>query len=381
MPVIPAGDTADRRPEVLPPGVLELFDDRFVRSWDLYEEYTHRQAAQVARDLGLRHGDSRRPEELARDLGLDIDRTRPVLEWIVAMLSDDDDGITIDGVGDPEAVRSRQSAHDPNAAPSYDLAGHAAAACAAVLRGETTGEEVLLAPDRVGAWGAYFSNRNPLYAINNRVGALGCLEWAPSGPLRVLELGGGLGSGAEALLEALADHGRLADVASYRFTDLSVPFVRRGIRGLQAQWGDRVRLMGGRLDVDRPFADQGVEAGSVDLLFAVNTLHVAHDLAATLREVHRALAPGGALVLGECVRPFAGQPVAPELIFNLLDSFRAPKLDPEWRPNGGFLTADQWAAGFRSVGLEPLGTLPNMHRVREHYPSFVVAAVGARRPG
>ena len=93
-----------------------------------------------------------------------------------------------------------------------------------------------------------------------------------------------------------------------------------------------------------------------------------------------ALVPGGVVVLGECVRPFDGQPVPPELIFNLLDSFRAPDLSPRWRPNGGFLTADQWAAGFRSAGLEPVGTLPDIVRVREHYPSFVVAAVGARRP-
>ena len=118
----------------------------------------------------------------------------------------------------------------------------------------------------------------------------------------------------------------------------------------------------------------------MELVWAVNTLHVAHDLEATLGQVRDALAPGGVVVLGECVRPFAGQPVPPELIFNLLESFRAPDLRPDWRPNGGFLTADQWAAGFRSAGLEPLGTLPDIHRVREHYPSFVVAAVGARRP-
>jgi SAM-dependent methyltransferase len=380
MPVIPVGDTVDRRPEVLPAGVLELFDDRFVRSWDLYEAYTNRLAVRLAREIELTDDDVRTPAEIADRAGLDPDRARPVLAWLVATLAHGVAGRGEPSTGTPDDILAEQLVHDPSAAPSYDLAERAATACTAVMRGETTGEEVLLAPDRMAAWGAYFSNDNPLYAINNRVGALGCVEWAPAGRLRVLELGGGLGSGAEALLEALAGAGRLDDLEVYRFTDLSVPLVRRGMRSLQAAWGDRVPLQAGRLDMDRSFVDQGIEPRSVELMWAVNTLHVAHDLAATLRQVHDALVPGGVVVLGECVRPFDGQPVPPELIFNLLDSFRAPDLSPGWRPNGGFLTADQWAAGFRSAGLEPVGTLPDIVRVREHYPSFVVAAVGARRP-
>ncbi len=380
MPVIPIGDTVDRRPEVLPPGVLELFDDRFVRSWDLYEAFTRRLAARIAQEIGMDDADPRGPDEIALDAGLDPARSGPILAWLAATLSSgDDDGGTTAPAGEPDAIRHQQLAHDPAAAPAYDLAVRAAEACPAVMRGEISGEEVLLAPDRIAAWSDYFSNDNPLYAINNRVGALGCLEWAPTGRLRVLEVGGGLGSGADALLEVLDAAGRLGDVDAYRFTDLSVPFVRRGMRALQS-WMDRVPLSAGRLDLDRPFAGQGVEPGSVDLIWAVNTLHVAHDLEATLRQVRTTLAPGGVVVLGECVRPFDGQPVAPEMIFNLLESFRSPDLRPEWRPNGGFLTAGQWAAGFRSVGLDPLGTLPDIHRVREHYPSFVVAAVGARRP-
>lgn len=378
MPVIPIGDTVDRRSEVLPPGVLELFDDRFVRSWDLYEAYTRGLAARIAREIGMGVADPRSPEQIARDAGLDPVRSGPMLAWLVAVLSGGEGAGALALDAEPQDIRREQLAHDPAAAPAYDLAARAADACPAVMRGEIAGEEVLLAPDRIAAWGDYFSNDNPLYAVNNRVGALGCVNWAPPGRLRVLELGGGLGSGAEALLEALDTAGRLGDVDAYRFTDLSVPFVRRGMRALQS-WVDRVPLSAGRLDLDRPLADQSVAPGSVDLIWAVNTMHVAHDLKLTLGEVRDALAPGGVMVLGECVRPFDGQPVAPEMIFNLLDSFRAPDLSPEWRPNGGFLTADQWAAAFRSVGLDPLGTLPDVHRVREHYPSFVVAAVGARR--
>jgi hypothetical protein len=98
-------------------------------------------------------------------------------------------------------------------------------------------------------------------------------------------------------------------------------------------------------------------------------LHVARDLAATLAEVRAALAPGGALVISECVRPFAGRPVYVELAFNLLASFRDPVLVPGWRPNGGFLTPEQWtqalaANGFRDVRSVDIATIRKPSPVR-----------------
>ena len=75
-------------------------------------------------------------------------------------------------------------------------------------------------------WLGYFSNDNLLYAVNNRVGAAAVEAWMPR-PATMLELGGGLASGAAAVLEALGAAGRLADVRSYRFTELVPAFLRR----------------------------------------------------------------------------------------------------------------------------------------------------------
>ena len=65
----------------------------------------------------------------------------------------------------------------------------------------------LFAPRRLRLWVDFFSNKNGLYAVNNRTGAAAVEQWLPREPGVVLELGGGLGSGAIALLEQLG--GRL----------------------------------------------------------------------------------------------------------------------------------------------------------------------------
>ena len=97
----------------------------------------------------------------------------------------------------------------------------------------------------------------------------------------------------------------------------------------------------------------------------------------TLGEVRTALAPGGALVISECVRPFPGQPVYVEFVFNLLEAFRESRLDPAWRTNGGFLTPEQWTAGLLATGFRDVRIGPDIAVIRDVYPSFVVAAVVA----
>jgi len=194
----------------------------------------------------------------------------------------------------------------------------------------------------------------------------------------VLELGGGFGSSAEALLARLDATGRGAEVASYRFTELVAMFLRRAERTLRARFAGRP-LEFGALDLNRPFAEAGVAPGSYALVYGVNVVHVARDLAATLGEIRTALGDGGMLVLAECVRPFAGRPVYVELAFNLLGAFRDPVLVPGWRPNGGFLTPEQWAAALEANGFADVRVFPDIAAIREVIPQFVVAAISARR--
>lgn len=388
--VTAGGGQGDRLPELLPAELLPLFDDRFITSCSLFEEYVHRLALQVVRDTGIDAAarEPGTPAEIGERAGLDPGRAPVAVGWLLAALAltgratRDGDGRFTIPVGleapDPNEVVSAQERHDPSALVSYRMAALAASLYPAVLRGTVTGEETLFAPDRVGAWFEYFSNDNPLYAVSNRIGALAAERALSGDGGALLEIGGGLGSGMAAVLERFSEMGRLSAVRAYRFTEIAPSFLRRGQRRMAGKFPGVPRNFV-RLDMDRPFAEAGVEAGSFALVYGVNTLHVARDLEATLSEIHRALAPGGAVVLSECIRPFPGRPVHIEFLFNLLEAFRAPSLVEPWRPNGGFLTPEHWTAALEACGFGAVRIYPDITGIREVYPSFVVAAISAVR--
>lgn len=394
MPTRPLDAGQDRRSELLPAELLPLFDDRFVVSCDLIEEYVFRLAIRVVREAGLAAAlaEGGTATEIAVRAGLDPVAGPALADWLLRLLVERGAIARLDGVParfrlsmplpdlDPAEVERAQAVHDAAALPSFRLADLAAEGYPPVMRGETSGESVLFTADRVAAWSEYFSNQNPLYAISNQIGARAVRARFPHPRGTLLEIGGGFGSGAAALLDCLAEAGAAARIAAYRFTELSPIFLRRGQRALASRPDARGRISYARLDMNRPFAEAGVEPASLSVVYGVNTLHVAHDLAFTLGEAREALAPGGLLIASECVRPFPGRTVYVEFVFALLESFRSPILDPGWRPTGGFLTPEQWMAAFRAAGFVDPFVWPDIPRIRERYPSFVVAAVGATRP-
>ena len=382
-----------RRAELLPPKVLPLFGDAFVRSCELFEEYVFRLTLDVFRRAELAAA-LRTPASTAEAIaraGLDGRVARVPLDWILRELASRGVLRVSEGGGaarydlpgalpelDAASVLDEQRRHDQAALPSYTIAALAAGHYPAVLRGETTGEQVLFGPERIGTWSEYFSNTNVVYAISNTLGAIACEEALPAEGGAILELGGGLGSGAEALLSRLVASGRAGTVSSYRFTEISIPFLRRGQKTLPAGFPG-VAFAFARCDMNRPFSEANAAAGSYALVHGVNTLHVASDLAFTLAEIRTALAPSGSLVISECVRPFPRQPIYVEFIFNLLTAFREPVLDPAWRPNGGFLTPEQWTAALTANGFRDVRMVPDIAKIREVYPSFVVASIVASR--
>jgi SAM-dependent methyltransferase len=281
---------------------------------------------------------------------------------------------------DPAEILEAQRQQDGSWQPSYVLAETVAQDYPVFLRGERTGEEILFSPSRLRLWVNFFSNDNGLYVVNNLVGAAAVVELLPPAPVAIMELGGGLGSGAAALLDELRRSARLGDVREYRFTELVPFFMRRGQQALEARFPDVSFLKYGALDMNRPFAEQGVAPGSVSLAYAVNTLHVARDLEFTLREIFTALTPGGRLVVSECIRTAPAQAIYIEFIFNLMETFRSPVLHPTYRPNGGFLAPEEWQGAMEAAGFVDVRMLPDIPSLRARFPHFQVGAIGARRP-
>jgi SAM-dependent methyltransferase len=377
----------------LPATLAPIFDPAFARSHLTFDDYVHRLALGVVRESGLDAalGDWADAGDVVERARLEPRRSRVPVDWLLrhltqrGVLARQDGGararFRLDGALpslDATAALSEQRTHDARCVPSYAVAETVARDYPAFLRGERSGEEVLFAPARLSLWTGYFSNDNPLYAVNNRVGAVALETWLGTGPVRILELGGGLGSGTAAALEHLAAAGRIGDVESYRFTELVPAFLRRAER-VKERLGAPAFLTFAPLDMNRPFGEQGVAPASVSIVYAVNVLHVAHDLAFTLGEIRRVLEPGGRLVASEGVRPTEGHTMYPEFVFNLLETFRAPRLHPVYRPNGGFLTIEQWRAALETTGFKDVRAMPDIARIRELFPTFYAAALAATR--
>ena len=282
--------------------------------------------------------------------------------------------------GNPDLPEARARAIEPGAMPAFAVVHAMVDHVPEFLRGEKTGEEILFSPARLPLWFDYFSNDNLLYQINNRLGAEAVARALPSGrPATVLEIGGGSGSAALALGERLARDGALGRIGRYRFTEIVPTFLRRAERSIRQRF-PALPIEFGRLDMNADFAAQGVPPGEADVVYAVNTVHIARDLAATLGRIRHALRPGGVAIFSECVRPFPGQPIYVEFVFNFLENFTGVATDPATRPTHGFLTPESWRRAFAAAGFEAPEILPDVEALARHYEAFFVAAVSARRP-
>lgn len=274
------------------------------------------------------------------------------------------------------AVADELAVREPGAAVAVDILRTLVDEAKRFFAGDATGDEILFAPDKLPLWLKYFSNENPLYAINNTVGAEALARLAPAdgGPFEILEIGGGCGSAAEYALRTLGPA-----VTRYRFTEVAETFARIGDKVAAAAASPSTVVETARLDMTQSWADQGVEPGTFDAVYSVNCFHVAPDLDFVIGEAVKALKPGGTVVVSECVRPTKlARPIHAEIIFDFLDSFTDVATDPVKRPTHGFLTPAAWRATFENAGLGEVTILPDVDAIAERYPDFVVGAVLAR---
>jgi SAM-dependent methyltransferase len=281
-----------------------------------------------------------------------------------------------EGPPDFAEVAAELAAREPGTAVAAEILRTLLDEAKRFFAGEATGDEILFGPDQLPLWLKYFSNDNLLYAINNTVGAEALSRLAPpdGGAFEILEIGGGCGSAAQHALRTLGER-----ITRYRFTEVAETFARHGDKAAREAGAASTVVETARLDMTLPWADQGVEPGTFDVVYSVNCFHVAPDLDFVVKEAARALKPGGTVVVSECVRPTKrARPIHAEIIFDFLDSFTDVVTDPQKRPTHGFLTPAAWQATFEEAGLGDVTVLPDVDRIAEKYPDFVVGAVLAR---
>ncbi|MFI6044558.1 amino acid adenylation domain-containing protein [Nocardia sp. NPDC051321] len=113
------------------------------------------------------------------------------------------------------------------------------------------------------------------------------------GPLRVLEIGAGVGGTSAVLIPGLAE-----EHVDYLFTDVSHFFL--GAAKEKYQDFDWVRY--GLFDLNRDYRAQGIAPNTVDVIVLSNVLHLAKHLGDGLVRLREMLAPGGWLVFIEATR-------------------------------------------------------------------------------
>ena len=366
-----------------------VFSERLYQSVELMERYSIELAVDLSRQLNLveRLHEWRSTDELCRLLSFQP-RFKVALRWILERLVQS-------GCAEAQtnrSIRFYRLRHvpweadlkrfhaigisiDPANAATLDLLDHAASLYVAVASGRQSGDQNLLGPQGVPLWLNYFHNDNSTYAVNNWVGALLAADRLSNRrAIRILELGAGMGSASEILLRLLAERGLLPQIERYLITEPNAYFRRCSQRKLAGQYPN-LALQWAPLDIDVPWNTQGITPGEFDLVYAVNVMHISKNLLTGLNEARSALANDGWLVIGECVRPYDDQPMYPELMFQILDSFTNVQTDPEIRPNPGFLTAEQWRRAFSRAGFSHAGVAPDIERIREIFPHFFTGAI------
>lgn len=366
-----------------------LFGERLYQSIELLERYSLELAVDLFRRLELINslGQWRSAEELCRILSYQP-LFRFALRWILERLVENGciEARTDHGTRfyhwhhepwQPELMRLRDIGIgiDPANAATLDLLDHAASFYPAAARGELSVGQSLFGVEGIRLWLNYFHNDNRTYAVNNWVTAILAAEHSRTrSRLRILEIGAGAGSASEILLRCLDERGLLSRLERYHITEPNAFFRRRAQRELMARYAD-LPLEWGGLDLNLPWKDQGIAAGEFNIVYAVNVFHISQHLLFSLNEARLALTNGGCLILGECLRPRINQPIYPELMFQILDSFTDVQLDGDIRPNPGFLTAEQWRRAFAKAGFAPATVVPDVDSICQFYPHFFTGAI------
>ncbi len=274
-----------------------------------------------------------------------------------------------------ETLRQQCIESNPHNAAFIQLLDVAMAAYPAVARGEITGEQALFGVGELQLWLDFFHNDNTLYAINNQIAALVAADAIEScSKITILEFGAGAGSASDALLAELRKRGRLDCIEAYWVTEPNAFFHRKGQRLLTSKYPE-TPFKAQPLDINKPWREQ-LTCDRFDLIYSVNTLHVAKNISFTLDQAKQLL-PQGWFVAGECLRPFPQQPVYIEMIFQILDSFLDVELNASLRPQPGFLTPEQWRGWFENSGFSSYSITPDIETLRDSYDRFITGAICA----
>jgi acyl transferase domain-containing protein/NADPH:quinone reductase-like Zn-dependent oxidoreductase/acyl carrier protein/ubiquinone/menaquinone biosynthesis C-methylase UbiE len=185
----------------------------------------------------------------------------------------------------------------PGHLPEALLSGATCAELGPIMRGELEAVQVLFASGGSDLLDQFYGD-SPV--TSPWLAAIGCAveECARHLPkergLRILEIGAGTGGLASQVLPLLERHRH-----SYLFSDVSSAFFPGARQKLAAYEEVDFKVF----DLELPGAEQGLTAGSFDLILGTNVIHAAADVHRALSNLQDLLMPGGSLLFVEVASP------------------------------------------------------------------------------
>jgi SAM-dependent methyltransferase len=132
------------------------------------------------------------------------------------------------------------------------------------------------------------------------------------------------------------------------------------------------------ININKNLMGQGVGPNSLDIVVAVNVLHVADRLPDTLSDIRTVLKPGGRLIFGECLKPQLHKPIYVEFFFQFMSSFTNVSTDTLLRPVYGFLESGHWIELLKYSGYSNIEEIPVTVPIVKIIPTFYTGAFSAQ---
>ncbi|TDT42715.1 pyochelin synthetase [Streptomyces sp. BK208] len=164
------------------------------------------------------------------------------------------------------------------------------------------------------------------------------------GPVRLLEIGAGVGGTSAELIPALSDL-----PVDYHFTDVSHFF----LNAAQEAFGDRPWVRYGIFDLNTDPAAQGFRPNCADVVVAANVLHNAVHAGEMLENLRELVAPGGWLVFIDATRDTYRGMTSMEFNDGLTGF-----TDERARTGATFFTHREWLELLESAGATDVLSLP-----------------------
>ncbi|MFP5391998.1 MAG: SDR family NAD(P)-dependent oxidoreductase, partial [Gammaproteobacteria bacterium] len=227
-------------------------------------------------------------------------------------------GLDLDGLWHAWQGRAAQWHATPGLQAKAVLAEKTLRALPEILAGATRATDILFPGSSLDLVQGIYKD-NPVSDYYNEIVAQAVLAHVrqrvsqqPGARVRILEIGAGTGGTSATVFARL--RGFEGSIERYAYTDLSRAFLLHAeehYRGIAPYLHCQV------LDIEKPVEQQGIEAGSYDVIIAANVLHATGDMLRTMDNAKVALKENGLIVLNEmsCNSVFA------HLTFGLLDGW------------------------------------------------------------